>query len=105
MRLANVVCLVRLIFEIRRIDLPEISRSRCLEKDSSGVRQMRAVWRLGLRGFDIFLQVIRLIVKYIFGISKVTCVVEIFFNKKKGTPGILIVDKKRDGMRHYMKMF
>ena len=66
------------------------------------LRQMRAVWRLSLRGFDIFLQVIRLIVKYIFGISKVTCVVEIFFNKKKG---ILIVDKKRDGMRHYMKMF
>lgn len=67
---------------------------------------MRAVWRLSLRGFDIFLQVIRLIVKYIFGISKgVIRVVEIFFNKKKGTPGILIVDKKRDGMRHYMKMF
>lgn len=63
---------------------------------------MRAVWRLSLRGFDIFLQVIRLIVKYIFGISKVTCVVKILFNKKKG---ILIVDKKRDGMRHYMKMF
>ena len=104
MRLANVVCLVRLIFEIRRIDLPEISRSRCLEKDSSGVRQMRAVWRLSLRGFDIFLQVIRLIVKYIFGISKGVTrgVVEILFNKKKG---ILIVDKKRDGMRHYMKMF
>lgn len=66
------------------------------------LRQMRAVWRLSLRGFDIFLQVIRLIVKYIFGISKVTRVVKILFNKKKG---ILIVDKKRDGMRHYMKMF
>lgn len=68
------------------------------------LRQMRAVWRLSLRGFDIFLQVIRLIVKYIFGISKGVTrgVVEILFNKKKG---ILIVDKKRDGMRHYMKMF